>query len=249
MVLAVLIAIPTWLFILAGRQLDLNRNLFEAVRRNDAPTVEFLLSAGAEANAREPLHDTRSMLQQIFGRMRGIPAPAGPTALLVHFSLVKTDINPATPWTARPENVAMVRALLDHHADPNVRVDYDSTPLMMAVKQEKDSTLQLLLARGGKVNLKDSQGNDALHDAVELGSPERVRLLLDAGAEVNSRDNVQNTPLMNAVTQKDEEIVKLLIARGADVNARDSAEDSVLTYAVRAHSPPLVALLKAAGAK
>jgi ankyrin repeat protein len=250
MALMIVFGIPVAFFVQAGRQIDINRNLLLAIRRNDAPTVAFLLDAGAEANTREPIHETRPMLQQILDSIRGVhPATGGPSALLIHLALVPDSSKPPRSWSKRPENVEIVRALLEHHADPNIRGDYETTPLMIAVQQEKDSTLQLLLKHGARVDLKDSQGFSALQLAVEMGSVERVQRLLDAGADVNSRDSVQNTPLMNAVTQKDIAIVKLLIARGADVNARDSAQDSVLTYARRVHSEPIIALLKAAGAR
>jgi len=246
----ILVAVPLWLFILAGRQIDIDRNLLLAIRRNDAPTVEFLLSAGADANTRDSPQDARPMLRQILDRLRGIPVPPGNSALLVHLGRVPDKNKPSGPWIALPENIAIARTLLDHHADPNARRDESkTTPLMCAAKEGQESTVRLLLARGAKVGLTDSQGTDALHFAAESGSVECVRLLLDAGADVNSRDSLRNVPLMNAVSNGNIPIVKLLIARGADVSAEDSAEEPVLTYAMRVHSRPIIALLKAAGAK
>ncbi|MCW3100263.1 MAG: Ankyrin repeat and protein mask, partial [Chthonomonadaceae bacterium] len=207
-------------------------------------------SAGADANTRDVPNDPRPMLKQILDRLRGVPVPPGNSALLVHLGYVRDKNKPAAPWIALPENTAIARALLDHHADPNARADESkTTPLMHAAAEGKDATVRLLLERGAKVKLTDSQGTDALHFAAESGSVTCVRLLLDAGADVNSRDSLQNVPLMNAVSAEDVPIVKLLISRGADVNAKDSAEEPVLTYAVRVHSRPLIALLKAAGAR
>ena len=248
--LGLILLVPACIVTPAVRQIVRDRELLAAIRANDASAVTALLNAGANANTRDLPHDTTPFWQQVLNRLRGVPAPPGEAALLVHLARVPDRAHPGGVWIGRPENTTLTRALLDHHADPNARgAEYNDTPLMRAVTQEKDSTIRLLLQRGADLNLRDFQGTDALHCAVELGSVERVRLLLDSGADVNSRDNLQNVPLMNAVSAQDIPIVRLLIARGADVNARDSAEDPVLTYAIRVHSHPLIALLKAAGAR
>jgi len=247
MLAVLLLSPPAYLFIQAGRQIDINRNLLAAIRRNDANTVEFLLSAGADANARDSSGDTRPMLRQILDRLRGIPTPPGHSALQASLE-EKPGKKIPDNWEAPPENIKIIQALLDHHADPNVRGEYEATPLMLAAQQNKEATVQALLKGGAKVDWKDFQGTDALHFAAEAGSTPIVQMLLDAGAEVNSRDSEQNTPLMEAVTAGNEPVVTLLIARGADVNAKDSAEDSALTYALRAHSASITALLKKAGA-
>jgi ankyrin repeat protein len=216
LIIFLLLAPPAWLVIQAGRQIDLNRNLLLAIRRNDANTVEFLLSAGAEANARDSPQDARPMPRQILDRIRGIPVPPGNSALLVHLGYVRDKNKPSAPWIALPENTAIARALLDHHADPNARGDHKTTPLIMAVQQEKEATIQALLRGGAKVNLRDSQGIDALHFAAEHGTAHIARLLLDAGADINSRDGlVHITPLMEAMAHTNEPVITLLKAAGA----------------------------------
>ncbi|MCW3098571.1 MAG: ankyrin repeat-containing protein [Chthonomonadaceae bacterium] len=254
LILVLLLAPPAWFFIQAGRQVDTNQSLFEAVRRNDANTVVFLLNAGADANAHDPLEDKRPMLQKIYDRLRGVPDPRGFTPLQVYLSAVQNDKSPAGMGLMhpgiRPENMALLQALLDHRADPNVRYDFNAyTPLQFAVIQHKDSTIQALLKHGAKIGLKDSLGEDALLMAVLGSDAARIRLLLDAGADINSRDLDHRTPLMNAAASGDAVTVKQLLACGADVNAKDSAGDSALACAQRKKSPTVVSLLQAAGAK
>jgi ankyrin repeat protein len=249
LLIVLLLAPPAWFIVQAGRRIDTNRSLFEAVRRNDANTVAFLLSAGADANAHDPMGDKRPMWRQIYDRLRGVPEPSGFTPLQVYLSPAQDDKDPFHP-RMRPENMALLQALLDHHADPNVRDDYLAyTPLQFAVTEHKDDTIRALLKHGAKIDLKDSLGEDALLMAVLRRDAACIRLLLDAGADINSRDLDQRTPLINAAAFGDAAAVKLLLARGADINAKDSHGDSALTCAQRKRSPTVIALLKAAGAK
>lgn len=254
-VVLLLLGLPAMVFIQAGRQIDLNQNLLAAIRRNDANTVKFLLSAGADANTQDSSNDKRPMLQKIMDRLRGAPAPKGNPALMIHLAnkVVPSRGDAYTYEPAQPENVEIARALLEHHADPNCLQsygeEYGSTPLIRAVEHKKDKTIQLLLQHGADVHKKDPQGFDALHHAVESAGSAEVSLLLDAGADPNVQDRGRLTPLVYAVSRQDVEIVKLLIAHGADVNAKDRDSVSVLTYAIREQAKSIIALLKAAGAK
>jgi len=241
LIVLLVLGLPTSLFVRAGRQLQLNRSLFEAIRRNDANTVKFLLDAGAYANAQEPEHDSRSQPQKIFDEMRGIPGPSGPSALQV--SLTDETDYPV----ARPENVEIARALLEHRADPNVTNAFQETPLMLAAKQQKAGTVQLLLKHGADVHAKGPFGA-ALESAITADNVACVLMLLDAGADVNAKGLLQVTPLEKAVAVDDIPIIKLLIKRGADVNAVDQSGTSILEGARRLPYSHAVALLKAAGA-
>jgi ankyrin repeat protein len=107
------------------------------------------------------------------------------------------------------------------------------------------ATVQVLLARGARVDATDRQGNTALH---YLGNVETVEMLLDAGANIEARNGADETPLLKGLkVVENESVVGLLIARGANIEAVCSGLRPV-HVAVQNGSPGGLALLLAAGA-
>ncbi|MCR8632019.1 ankyrin repeat domain-containing protein [Paenibacillus radicis (ex Xue et al. 2023)] len=132
-----------------------------------------------------------------------------------------------------PQNLQIVRILIEHGADPNQKPKSNwngTTPLMRAVNPFGYDTLQgvyemteLLIDAKADVNAVDEKGNTSLSYAVEfnqhaLASNEEVtkviQLLLRKGANKEMKDNNGLTPLDKAKEIVDEkkrsEILKLL---------------------------------------
>ena len=82
------------------------------------------------------------------------------------------------------------------------------------------AAVELLLARGAEVNVKDGRGRIPLHYAVQEGSKGAAELLLTKGADVNAKDVDGGTPLHYAVVIGDEDKAELLLTKGAEVNAK-----------------------------
>ena len=82
--------------------------------------------------------------------------------------------------------------------------------------------IQIALAEGADVNIKDTDGNTALMlaSANKNHANEIVKLLLDKGADINAKDNYGQTDLILAAYNGFTEVVKLLLDRGADVNTK-----------------------------
>ena len=115
----------------------------------------------------------------------------------------------------------IVKALLNHGANPNARAKYGLTPLHYAASPE---VATVLMDHGADVMAKDMGGQTPLHYAAERPRDEKgkvAKVLLDRGADVNARDLRGQTPLYLAVEIGGPEITRLLIGRGADVNAKD----------------------------
>jgi ankyrin repeat protein len=123
-----------------------------------------------------------------------------------------------------------IRALLDHGADVNGRNSFSGgTPLHAAIAPKLrpgllKPTVELLLARGANLEVKDNYGRTPLYAAAEDSTVEAVELLLSRGANVNARNRAQQTPL-HAVVAKPwhdkREIVALLLTKHPDVNAKN----------------------------
>jgi CDP-diacylglycerol--serine O-phosphatidyltransferase len=69
------------------------------------------------------------------------------------------------------------------------------TLLMVAVEETNVPAVELLIARGASLDLRDEQGTTALGLAAEMGLHEAVEALLAAGADPNLQDNSAMTPL------------------------------------------------------
>ena len=139
----------------------------------------------------------------------------------------------ARPVTARPFHEQSLSALSGrnqalHHSD-------DTRPI------------ELLLARGASVNVRDDHGETPLLIAVGRGSPAIITLLLRRGADVRAKDPWGMTPLMRAAPHP--EAVKLLLAHGADVRVRDTRGKTALDWALTAKNAESAELLKVAAEK
>src|SRR5262245_6297935 len=118
-------------------------------------------------------------------------------------------------------DTAMVKLLLEHSADVNAVNPEGATPLMRGAGEFEK--VELLLARGAKVDAKSKLGRTALLVAAATpGNVKTVKLLLASGANVNDQDQYGDTCLTSAAKRGDAEMVKVLLEAGANVAAGSS---------------------------
>ncbi|XP_039737236.1 2-5A-dependent ribonuclease isoform X1 [Pteropus medius] len=116
---------------------------------------------------------------------------------------------------------AIVRLLLDHGVDVNVRGEKGKTPLILAVEKRNSNLVKMLLEQEHiEVNDTDREGKTALLLAVELRLKEIVQLLCEHGASTDCGDLV-----MMAKRAYDNCLVKLLLKYGAKEGFRPPTED------------------------
>ena len=136
-------------------------------------------------------------------------------------------------------------------------VDPRAEQLMFAVSNLE--ILDMLLAHGGNLSVRDATGATLLHLPNSMGGrPDRVdtaRLaylsgLVQRGAPVNGRTKAGGTPLHSAASwsgyKTSREYMRVLIAGGADVDARDNRGTTPLYVA---QDPEAMAMLIAHGAR
>jgi ankyrin repeat protein len=228
-----------------------------AASQNQPDMIRFLLSKGADPDARAAVRDWQRRVTAE-GRPKDMNR-GGFTPLL---------------FAARDGFVASVQALLQGKADINLPDPDGTTPLLLTLINGHWDTAKLLIESGANVNDWDFWGQSPLYIAVDMNilpagfrvelpttdtatGIEVIRMLLARGANPNVqlklrppyRNAVQDrnadatlisgaTPLMRAATGGDVEVVKLLLEAGALVDL--PIEDG---------TTPLMAAVSAAGTR
>jgi ankyrin repeat protein len=150
--------------------------------------IKFALEKGADPNG--PLK------AKLPGRQAqgGISVPAG-----------------ATPFyrAARSADLAVMRLLLEHGADPNRASNDHTTPLIAAAtgqgarfaggderpEPEFVEAIKLCLEAGADVNATNDRGDSPMHAAAQRGADLIVEFLADHGARLDVKNKSGRTPL------------------------------------------------------
>lgn len=135
--LLVIAALITWrLQAATSERAVLTRALISAVQNRDTEEVDRLLQAGADANGRV-----------------GSDAPAGlldRMALLLNLRRSGVDGDPLLLEAIYRGDPAIVRALLEHGANPNRKDSGGVSPLRRARTDKAQEIVSLLIAHGAK---------------------------------------------------------------------------------------------------
>ena len=151
--------------------------LVMAARAGYTGTIDVLLAAKANVNAKSAFGDTAIMAASLNGhleivrklRARGAQIDgAGWTPLI---------------YAATGGHDAVVTYLLTEGANVNAVSPNDTSALMMAVREGKQSTVTLLLAKGANVNQRNHNGATALAWALRGNEPAMTEQLRRAGAK------------------------------------------------------------------
>ena len=130
---------------------------------------------------------------------------------------------------------------------------WSEIPLFTLIAEEKNEEVKKLILSGFYVNTQSSNGQTALHVAVEFGNLEIVKFLLENKAKVNIKSKHNRTPLLmiDELPERDDllvEIVRLLVAKGANVNVQDKSKNTALMFACDEEELEAVKILLEAGA-
>ena len=206
--------------------------LLVAVQNGFYAVADYLVTHGADVNAANakgwtPLYLAVKDRDQ---EITAVPAPPGDGAL------------------------EFARELLDHGANPNVRIQKDTevhqgmsalwlkepgaTPLLRAALCGDLSLVRLLLDHGADPKIPTFDHTTPLMVASGVGwadgmmreysagqTLEVVKLLLDLGADVNAVNDHGITALHGAAYKGANQVVQLLVDRGAKLDAKDNGED------------------------
>lgn len=206
--------------------------LLVAVQNGFYAVADYLVTHGADVNAGNakgwtPLYLAVKDRDQ---EITAVPAPPGDGAL------------------------EFIRELLDHGANPNVRIQKDTevhqgmsalwlkeagaTPLLRAALCGDLTLVRLLLDHGADPKIPTFDHTTPLMVASGVGwaegmmreysagqTLELVKLLLDLRADVNAVNDHGITALHGAAYKGANQVVQLLVDRGAKLDAKDNGED------------------------
>ena len=227
--------------------------LLFAARNGDVETAKVLVEAGAKVNDSAAsgtsalvvaAHSGHGQLAIYLLEQGADPkaADAGYTAL--HAAVLRSQIE-------------LVDALLDHGADPNVRVEHGTpgrrfsadysirsqligaTAFWMAAKYGELEILRTLAKRGADPHLAPKTGASALQAA--MGVP--------GGSQENRRDRIVSLPPDNSEEEKlTLKLGSFVFSLGVDINAADASGNTALHHAVLKDFVSVVEFLIANGA-
>ncbi|KAN0068216.1 Ankyrin repeat-containing domain protein [Elaphomyces granulatus] len=220
--------------------------LMHAAQLGDVACVEHLLDCGADVSLIDNDGRTAFALAVDKGSVEVV------RLLIKAEERHGNDRNGQAPLFRALNNEAMVRFLLEHEADPNVRDKNELTPLMHAAERDLPGAVKLLLRYGAEVDLEighstgnPASGQTALTYAAISGAAEVTCLLVEAGAKVNHRHYDESRAVHHAVGGSS---MRTLLEFRPDINLPDNDSNTPLHF-VRSSTPlEHVQLLVHAGA-
>ena len=119
--------------------------------------------------------------------------------------------------------------------------DFALTPLMRAALLGCDDLAEELLAHGVNIQLRNSDGNNALWLACVPGNGTLVQRLIDAGIDLDNRNLTGATVLMYTASSGKADMMQILLQNGADPMIR--TDDDYLAVELAA-TPDCLRLLR-----
>jgi cytohesin len=212
----------------------------------DLEIMRLLLDAGADVDAADssgvrPLHLAISRsdpklpcIRELVSRHAKVDAPDGEGRTPFARALAKGHVAVRDILLAAGASVKFIFAeavaarsptviakALEQGADPNQRLPSDGTAMHVAAEVGDAQVVEMLIAAGGGVDLRDSTERTPLHRARNASV---VIPLVRAGATVDARDSSLRTPLATAIVAGRASAAVELLNSGADARVNVAGE-------------------------
>ena len=245
---------------------SLEKQLHEAVRHGDIPTVQYLLEHGANVN--RPINACRLPLiaaveeQQVDIVKILLTWGANPNEGESHDSLDYDSVYDIFSFglplhecvrgvkpgdkISSSRAVVIMKLLLQHGAHIDEADHCGHTALHLAAMYGYIPLAQLLIQTGANIGQMDHDGETTLNLAVHDDRMDMAMFLIHRGAEINP--NCGASPLINAIQNESGGMVKMLLKKGADLNHRGFHGLSPFLYACFRGATEMCKILAESGA-
>lgn len=186
--------------------------LFHAAACGHSEMIEMLVSNGAEVNARDRSNRTPIFQAALFGHSAVVDRLVASGA-----EIDAKDINGCTAlcFIAKAEikqpNLEVVKQLLVHKANPNIKDIFGSSPLSYASTAGEMSLVELLVASGVNIDVTLSKGPTVLAYAIGRGKIGLAERLFAHSHNDSSEVFGGPSPLLNAILMRDKNLVESLV--------------------------------------
>jgi ankyrin repeat protein len=177
------------------RNRDIGRNSERMDRDGALRLIEALIARGANVNA----------------RTKEVPPVRRFVLPLGDLSWVDFTGQTAFLRATLSGDVAVMKLLLQHGADPNIPTNSSTTALMAAAGVD------------WVVEQTYTESKESLMEA--------VKLCLELGGDVNAANSMGLTPLMGAANRGSDEIIQFLVSKGARLDLKDKEGRSAYVWA------------------
>ena len=238
-----------------------------AAREGDLESTKILVEAGADVNQQTTGDKSSALIEAISnghldlanyllgkGANPNLLNVYGESALYaaVDFRNVEISWRP-TPRTfeEKVDTLALTRALLEHKADPNIRLirklpfrsiqdrqwmgTAGATAFWRAAVSDDVDAMKLLVEQGANPNIPSYEGNTPLMVAAGIGWeggatqtwPDSlipaVKFCLDHGADINAENMYGYSALHGAGYRGNNDLIKFMVEKGANLMAKNKA--------------------------
>ena len=152
-------------------------------------------------------------------------------------------------------NKEKIEFLLNHSHDINHQNNEGYSAMTRAFKYNSMEVVDMLAAKGARVDLVDRQGYDFGYHLVDVTRrdlkifDEKMKFLTDHGYDPVTKQKDNSTLLHAAISKKNTELIDKLLKMGVDINAKDDNGQTILHHAaMQVENEDLLKFLLAAGA-
>ena len=244
--------------------------LMIAARQGAVESAQVLLDAGADVNMSEPEYHFTPILEAIYNDHYDLAAilverkanPDGALYLAVEMrNLDYFGNRPRKPVSDKLDELAFIKFMLDHGADPNavlktrlpdrmaqgaIKVPKGATPFWRAARSADVAVMRLLLEKGANPSQPTDDHTTPLLAAATgqgarfAGGEERpipefleaLRICLDKGADINITNDRGDTPMHAAAERGADEMVQFLADHGAKLDVKNKSGRTPLDVAM-----------------
>jgi ankyrin repeat protein len=196
--------------------------LHEAVKGNYLKIANYLIENGADPHIKNNKGETALMIAQINQQKKIL-------ACLLNAAYGVEDAVLALRQAVKENQWQIVSELIEQKlVDKSVM----SSALMDASEKSDVKIIELLLAHGADINVKDRSGNTLLIMAIMQYNLGFIAFFLKKGININVKNQLGMTALLVAASKGYSDIVKKLVAQGAEVDLKNSEGYTALMLAV-----------------